>query len=288
VQLPKEARRRLFVHLAYLDDSDTKSKHRKWQVMSAVVIEDYRFPMLEIVLDVIREDLIPAEKIDEFEELHAAELYGGYGVFEGIDQEKRFDAIRQVLRSLTRTEASVVYGAVDLEALRKKVYASADPLDITFRACLKGIRGCVRKAIDREVDSIVAEFIDPEAKEKARIEAFKLNVAEQLAILIVDDFPDKKTKELLSKSFRNLREKSFSHFHDDIYFGDSRYSIGIQLADLCSYFIARHLNGDPEIEPFYEIIKPHLAFSETHPMEESSERKNWSALAGLTGDPNPK
>jgi hypothetical protein len=47
---------------------------------------------------------------------------------------------------------------------------------------------------------------------------------------------------------------------DDMYFGDSQYSIGIQLADLCSYFIARHLDGDAEIKGFYEMIDPHIVF----------------------------
>ena len=86
------------MHLAYLDDSDTKSKSRKWQVMTGVVIQDNVFTVLEYAVSSIRETLIPADKKDKFEEFHACELYGGYGVFDGIDQEQRFDAIRKLHR----------------------------------------------------------------------------------------------------------------------------------------------------------------------------------------------
>ena len=91
-------------------------------------------------------------------------------------------------------------------------------------------------------------------------------------ILVVVDECDKKIKDTLHRSFRSLRpqrrandDSPYTVFHDDMYFGDSRYSIGIQLADLCSYFIGRHLAGDEEIAPFYEMIQPHIVFSEVHP-----------------------
>ncbi len=82
------------MHLAYLDDSDTKAKAFKWQVMSAVIVEDDAFKMTEIGMSSIPERLMSAEKLAKFEEFHASELYGGYGPFEGIDQDRRFDAIR--------------------------------------------------------------------------------------------------------------------------------------------------------------------------------------------------
>ncbi len=43
------------MHLAYIDDSDTKSKSRVWQVMAAVIIEDQAFTFLEHALYSIRE-----------------------------------------------------------------------------------------------------------------------------------------------------------------------------------------------------------------------------------------
>jgi hypothetical protein len=44
------------------------------------------------------------------------------------------------------------------------------------------------------------------------------------------------------------------HVHDDMYFGDSRESVGLQVVDLCSFFMLRKLRGidDPT---FYMFMK---------------------------------
>jgi hypothetical protein len=55
------------------------------------------------------------------------------------------------------------------------------------------------------------------------------------------------------------------HLHDDMYFGSSKDSIGVQLADLCGYFIAKHLEGDAAGEGFYDIIKDRIVYSKLEP-----------------------
>jgi hypothetical protein len=266
------------VHLAYLDDSDSKQKHSKWQVMTGVIIEDVRFKKIEIAMSLIQDSLIPAEKIDKFEEFHACELYGGYGVFEGIEQERRFAAIGQLLNFIKSAELAVVYGAVNLTKLQNEVYASADPLDISFRTCANGINLWANEKISER-----AMANDPPDRVREIVKGW----LEALIILIVDEC-DKKIKDTLQKSFRSIRPKRKPpnqtgpptvHFHDDMYFGDSRFSIGIQLADLCSYFIARHLNGDKETEMFYEMIRPYVVFSKVHPPEHSEHERLAEFLA---------
>jgi hypothetical protein len=257
------------MHLAYLDDSDTKAKQLKWQVMSGVLIQDSKFKIIEITMCGIQELLVPSEKLDKFEEFHACELYGGYGVFEGIEQKKRFDAIKGLLELVKRAKLPVVYGAVDLTELQKEVYASADPVDISFRLCTKGIQTWAQENLFArwEVDPVTKI---PTEEQTTRIIGSWL---ENLVILIADEC-DAKIRNTMQRSFRSLRppQKPPFHlnpptvpFHDDMYFGDSRFSVGIQLADLCSYFIARHLEGDKEIEGFYEMIAPQIVFSGAYP-----------------------
>jgi hypothetical protein len=41
---------------------------------------------------------------------------------------------------------------------------------------------------------------------------------------------------------------------DDLYFGDSKNSTGLQIADICVYVIARHLAKKPDAKGFYDII----------------------------------
>jgi hypothetical protein len=273
VQLPyHDILRGIFVHLAYLDDSDTKAKKYKWQVMSGVIVEDKKFKRIELGMASLQEILVPTEKQSQFEEFHACELYGGYGVFEGIEQEKRFNAIRQLLKLIAADEPSVIYGAVNLDRLQGEVYASADPLDISFRMCIEGIHRWADKHMTELILGRVKSAV-PQSEIPAILPRFVDAWFSQFVLLIVDEC-DKKIRDTLHKSFRSMRPSFKFHgespqiiFHDDMYFGDSRYSVGIQLADLCSYFIARHLEGDKEIESFYAMIQPYIAFPEIYPSE---------------------
>jgi hypothetical protein len=279
------------VFLAYIDDSDTKSKSKVWQVMSAVIIEDQNFTLLEHALHTVREGLLPLvseEKRCKFEEFHASEIYGGYGAFEGIAQEKRFEAIRKLLWALDMCKLLVIYGGVNVAVLQKQLYASADPVDISFRICLKGIKSW----LDERIMGDPNELATLSAEET--LERVTHRWLRELVIVVVDDC-DAKIKNSLYKTYRALRavtsesgglNNELVHFHDDMYFGDSRYSIGIQLADLCAYFIARHLEGDLEIQEFYEMVSPHIIFSQIHPnspevFDPLSEEKENSGEAKL-------
>lgn len=231
---------------AYLDESDTKKKTQKWLVLATVMIKDHAFDSLELLSSIVADDLIPEEKADKFEEFHACELYGGYGIFEGIEDQKRQDAIRNLLKVIADVGCIVIYGAVDLTALKRSKYGSALPMDIAFRMCLDQMQEFLAKRL--HTSAYAAQF---DFGEKA--------------LLIADDC-DGKIKGTLQQTFRSLRIRvkpvqfggAYLCLYDDIYFGDSRYSIGIQIADLCAYFIARHLDGDQETEPFYEMIAPQI------------------------------
>jgi hypothetical protein len=157
--------------------------------MAGVVVKDESFNLLELVMNVIREDLVPPEKIEQFEEFHACELYGGYGVFDGIDREKRLEAIRQLLSCLKAGELAIVYGGVNLHELKTKVYGSADPLDMAFRICAKG----VQVLIEKEILSRIAPPDGIGTIEEIAVHAvtqFATGFLKEIAILIVDDFPD--------------------------------------------------------------------------------------------------
>jgi len=64
-----------------------------------------------------------------------------------------------------------------------------------------------------------------------------------------------------SKESRSL----LLNIHDGMYFGDSKESVGIQLADLCSYFIAKHLEKDAAGDGFYLKIKDYITDSKVEP-----------------------
>ena len=250
---------RAYVYLAYLDDSDTKDKAAKWQVMAAVMIPDYLFNVSELMLSLVIQNVIPEEKMDEFEEFHACELFGGYGVFQGIDQQKRHSAIELLLNVIVTANMQVAYGAVDLDFLRNQDYRSANPQDIAFRSCVKGIQN----------------WLSDLAMQNMKNANIELGGSWESPIaLLIADAGDKKDNAELQKSFREMRKRlkhpqnygdSSAHFHDDMYFGDSKFSLGIQLADLCAFFIAKHLEGRADAEGFYQLIANKIVFSKTYP-----------------------
>lgn len=238
---------RLFVYLAYLDDS----AQRNWQVIGAVLIPDESFFVVELLSALEIENLMPRERQHEFQEFHASELYCGEGIFAGIDQKIRFNAITNLLQCVDTCKAKVAYGSVDLDRLRKSSYHSANPRDVAFRRCVLGIEQWMYQSVLTEM------------AEKGT------SGSNYTTLFIMDEAAkgDKETKSLLQRSFHSLRpsfrvsgeeDTRLTFVHDDMYFGDSRYSIGIQIADLCSYFIAKHLYGDSVSEGFYKMIEPHI------------------------------
>jgi hypothetical protein len=246
------------VYIAYLDDSATRDKaFTPFKVLSAVVMHDRNLADIEVGMLISLVQLIPEEKRDKFEEFHAYELFGGYGVFEGIEQKKRLEAIEYLLGVIRSSNIPIVYGAVNRKALRQKVYASAEPLDICFRICAAGIHNWLEKKLP-----INKERLGPLS-------------APESAILISDDC-DPKIKATIKSTYRQLRwpltkfpqkeaESNLWYLHDGMFFGDSKESVGLQLADLCSYFIAKHLEGDTAAEGFYGLIKDHIVYSRVEP-----------------------
>jgi hypothetical protein len=238
------------VYLAYADDSGTGDKKDPYQLLTAIIIEDKNFTTMEVLCGAAIEALVPEHRLPEFEEFHAADLYYGCGVFEGVAQKERFAVIQLLLTAVKTYGIGIVYGAVNKTKLAKRLYGSAHPLDVCFRICIEGIEQWAGSWITHE-----------------------------MAILIVDDCTDKKLKDTLRDSFRELRkrvrsinsaEKTAWHLHDDMYFGSSKDSVGIQLADLCSYFIKKHIRGGDEIaETFYKMIEECIYSGQIEPQEKS-------------------
>ena len=112
---------------------------------------------------------------------------------------------------------------------------------------------------------------------------FKENADHDFGILISDDTDNKKQKRHLITTFRayrtrirtnlsSLPKEEFkeergkgAHFHDDMYFGNSSYSVGLQLADFCSFIILRHLQGKEDTEFLYKKIEKQIYSGKVEP-----------------------
>ena len=198
--------------------------------MAGVIIHESKFHFMELRTGAIAEHTVPKDKWDQFEEFHAWQLYGGYGPFDAVPREQRMQAINFLLQGLEQTDASIVC------ATQSKDDPTA--IDTCFTPCM------------RSIEQFVSRFQPPE-----------------VVMLIVDDC-NQPIKQVLKQSFRELRQPirkpiqspgQLWHFHDALAFADSRDSVGVQVADLCAYFMSKHFkNDDPVAEGFYGIIKQHL------------------------------
>lgn len=258
------------MYLAYIDDSEFTSKkdqqktvnkqsqqEEQFQVLCAVLVPDALFSNLEIhfAFHALMGYALPDEFPPDFE-FHAVELFHGTGCFEKWEQPKRFHVFEQCMKTLANLKLPVIYGAVDKLKLAGQIYKSANPLDISFRLCVERIQKWLKSSGDPW----------------------------QIGVLIADSFDDGK-KRNLKRVFREYRKKFFvealevmgkthsnhvpgspqkpqqiqtSNLLDDMYFGDSTDSVGIQAADMCAYLIRRHLAGKQDSEWLFKIIEPRI------------------------------
>lgn len=225
------------VFLAYVDDSGSNPL-AEYQVMAAVVIPDGHLSPIEINLGLIVANLIPPDEVPAFEEFHASDLFGGYGVFKDIGEKTRFTAIRELLAGIQKYELPIMYGSVRRDIVGAEPAPVVQSIDTAFRQCLPKIETWMN-----ERDSIA-----------------------EMCLLIVDDSDEAKNRAVrdqLQKSYREMRPRlrppamtrgQLTRFHDGMLFSDSRDSVGIQLADLCAYFICRHLRGEEKGDEFYAMF----------------------------------
>lgn len=181
------------MHLVYLDDSGS-DKGNQVLIAGGVMLDDVDFWKIDLRSSVIVEALIPPEKLDDFEEFRAAELFGGYGVFHGVDEERRHSVIRAVLNLVSKFKLPVIYAAVSKKDLETSAFGSSLPIDVAFRVCLCGIQDMVSERV-------------PYAESTAD----RINrLAEHSFLVIADDTDDKAVKNALKKSCIRLAGDSMT------------------------------------------------------------------------------
>lgn len=238
------------MYLIYLDDS---AWGKKRQLLGAVILNDQEFMLAEGYMGYIIEQHVPEEQRATFE-FHASELWHGSGPFDCIPQEERIRIYQKCISMVVQNKIAVLYSCVEMEKVKQSVYATANPIDVAFRLLLP------------EIEKWFLQFA-PNA----------------LGIVICDDFKDGKCKQQMQNTFSEKRPKiqthvekedgkivkvtenrgDLPHIHDGMYFGNSGHSVGIQLADMCTYIIQRHLKGEEDTEDLYGALEP-LIYSKTH------------------------
>jgi hypothetical protein len=258
--MPSENGWEAFVHLAYMDESGTDG-HCPFVISGALVIPTGHFSPVEMMYANAVHQVLTSDGISKFQEFHASELYWGNGPFEGIDETKRFAAIQLLLTAVKIEKLSYVYAAADRKKFSLSPFGSGKPLNSAFHMCLLGVE-----------DWATANHPNPPGP--PGYEVVKTLDWKDTVLYILDECDDKNQKDQFRGIYRTLRNKHpwvpphdnrLWHAHDHMFLADSKDCVGIQMVDLCNYFLKRHLAGEPDPQNFYEIFSKQVICAKPQP-----------------------
>lgn len=239
------------VHIVYVDDSKQHTNiggklTKEFQLIGGVIIEDQQFDLFEQELAYYLYELVQPEAGNKFERFHAADLLAGRPPFNNIGRSRAIEILQTGVAAITRMQIPVIYATVDMVKLRTSNYGSVEPKDMAFRGCLK----------------LVEQW-------------FEESKPDGLGLLVSDNYDSKPLREAFQSSFHMFRNRTMSspivrgmlqHLHDDMYFGDSKFSKGIQLADICMLLIGRHLLDYSDTEDLYQELSNNIAKFSMEPL----------------------
>lgn len=251
--------KRHFMYLSYVDDSGSTGNNldddqSQFQVIGGPIIDEQVYPPIESVLAGNIEGLVPQEQWQTFE-FHAYHLFHAHKPFDVLGQEKCWKLLAGALDCVRELKLPVLYGAVDKANLKSKIFRTAKPVDMAFQLYLQ--------ALEEWFEAIY----DP---------AKQVNHASWPHSIIIADDSRKDVRSDMERAFRDTIKKSKAgqwprglglNVFDDLYFGNSKNSTGLQLADMCVYVIARNLANKPDAKGFYDIISSQVFNPKMFPEE---------------------
>lgn len=248
------------MHLVYLDEAgiDGRSVSRTF---GALIVPVGKFGRASMLHETAIQQIIPAASKNEFKEFHGCDLYKGNPPFDKIDQDRRFTAIKVLLSSLRSEDLTFVYSSVNDQEFQKSLPGSIPmaALHFAFQMCLCGIENWARMRHTPGRDPNQGAVINWD-------DSF---------LCISDESNNSAEKDALKAVYRKLRKKRpfhdfqninrLWHGHDGMFFADSVDSVGIQIADLCTYFVQRKLEGREEKENFIDLFSDRIICAKPEP-----------------------
>ena len=241
------------MYLSYVDDSgstgtkldDTQSP---FQVIGGPVIREQTYAALDLALSASIEGIVPEESYDSFE-YHTCDLFHANPPFDKLGIEKCHSLLDDALSLIHKLRIPIIYGAVDKVKLSLQIYESANPVDVAFHLYLKSLDKWFESNADHPID-------------------FPFG-------FIIADQSRKDVQNRIEKVFRKVVKPGTHgaawnngiglHIFDEVYFANSKTSLGVQIADIVVYFISRHLAKKLDSEGFYNKIADLVFESKVYP-----------------------
>ncbi len=234
------------MRIAYFDEAGTsKEAQEPYLVVGGALIHgDREWQPIEFACDMIIETLVPPELRDGFV-FHAMHLHGGHGNYKGLlSSEGRLRILRALIELIDRFKLPISYGAISRRKILE-LWPKSKSLDrvhlahqAAFDLCLTGFQLWFNRG--------------PFGDEVAICVAAK-NDAKNRQLHLKQIYQSERMQGLPGQPFTML-----FNFVDALHFAAPSESFGLQLADIATFIIKRHLMRKDDTEEFYEILKPLL------------------------------
>jgi hypothetical protein len=187
-----------------------------------------------------------ARRMEEIEPLRHREIKGRK-LFKDLRNRRRCDeanrTLTNVLSMVFVNRLPVFQGAVRRRYvfdIMKRIQAhKTTPHDLAFAICLHRVDSWVRAAFPKEQ---VVWISDNAGHYEQKITNAMANWRQN------------------AKSGLSLREimPQALHIADTVYFGDSKTSRALQIADVCCSTIREHFLNNPSAQPYFDILRPQM------------------------------
>ena len=143
--------------------------------MGTLIVPEIEFLHIESYLAAVIDSLVPEELRNKFE-FHASAMFNGNPPFEKLPHDDAIQIIESCLTIIENGPISFIYAGVDTALLKSGIFATAEPVDVSFRRCIHGVAGW-----------------------------FHENPTAQIGMFICDNPSNKGVKEDLQRAFRTYR-----------------------------------------------------------------------------------
>jgi len=265
--------RKTVVRVVYSDESGVGSEHDEPLTVVAGLmlnIDSQWHPLLESIEQTLRR-ILRKKDVSRYE-IKARNLY-----HQIRRNDRKAKALMSALMRIPQQHlVPVFYGAIDRAGymyFMREVYSRS-----VYRTNPEGRMKLVRPTLDTFGQALTQCI--------GRVDSYVHTAFPAEQVLWIHDrgrYDDDAKRQLkrvrsigaseLGSLFRQMGEGFLerSHVVDTIYFGNSRESRALQLADACCSTITRHLRGDPVADPYYELLKQQVVNDGNRPDYENAE-----------------
>jgi len=205
------------VQLLYLDESGKSGPTdytQPWYVLGGLILPEDRWQAVEADLNAAIEAIVPAPRPDDWE-LHMSLIAHRKKHFSQMSEKDRFELVDAVFDVMEWHDLRLIFVGIDKEKHRKK-YSYPDPVeDVAYMFMLERFNYCV-----------------------ARLGTLGLVVADEQKEIEIS------TRNAHSRYRRHgTGMAQIDHVIETPFFTPSHWSRPLQMIDVATYYVARHLRG---------------------------------------------